>query len=136
MSSHTRSAQSVGGFCLALLAALTCTVYAQGEGSPLNDTSVGTAAASASLVVTVLGNHHPIANADVQVSAKAPSSEPHDIHRMTDANGRATFASIETGSFAVRVIATGWKTIKPLTTLKAGDNQLTIELQAEASQPS
>ncbi|WP_157633470.1 carboxypeptidase-like regulatory domain-containing protein [Burkholderia ubonensis] len=104
----------------------------------MNDAPLGGAAAtkqSATLVVMVLGNHHPIANADVQVSAKAPSSESQDLHRMTDANGRASFASIATGAFTVRVIATGWKTTKPLTTLKAGDNQLTIELEAEASQP-
>nr|CBJ54380.1 protein of unknown function [Ralstonia solanacearum CFBP2957] len=121
-----------------MLAALTCTAYPQGEDSPMNDAPLrgGTATKqNATLVVIVLGNHHPIVNADVQVSATVLSSEPQDLHRMTDANGRASFASIATGAFTVRVIATGWKTTKPHTTLNAGDNQLIIELEAEASQP-
>ena len=88
---------------------------------------------TSNLKVVVSGGTKEIQQADLLVTPVQQSGEkkPPEIKGFTDKNGQHVFSALPVGTVEVRVIAKIWKTKKQQIALKAGENELTIELESQ-----
>jgi hypothetical protein len=76
------------------------------------------------LIVVVTGNNQALDKAEVI----APFGLPGELKKSTSEKGEVVFQALEPGTIKVRVLAPGWVGVLKPVTLKAGSQQMSINL--------